>query len=203
VKVKVANEHSNDKVRIKVKHINELEDFDDKVRIKIKLIDELEHFHSELEGKVEKLQSNVMWQNSKLKSQEGEGEKKNVDYINHNFKYRNFLGYCWIQKSTRPSYGASSSRRGMFQMTATQQSMRYIPIAWTTTNDVDLIWEKISEFYNLIISNHILKSHVIQFYPDLTYFLESWFDDKRHKVVPLIRRNQTSFNWRLGLGGNK
>jgi hypothetical protein len=60
VKVKVANEHSNDKVRIKVKHINELEDFDDKVRIKIKLIDELEHFHSELEGKVEKLQSNVM-----------------------------------------------------------------------------------------------------------------------------------------------
>jgi len=59
VKVKVANEHSNDKVRIKVEHIYELEHFNDKVRIKIKLIDELEHFHSELEGKVEKLQSNV------------------------------------------------------------------------------------------------------------------------------------------------
>jgi hypothetical protein len=42
----------------------------------------LEHFQSELEGKVETLQSNVMWQNSKLKSQEGEGEKKRVDYIN-------------------------------------------------------------------------------------------------------------------------
>lgn len=82
--------------------------------------------------------------------------------------------------------------------------MRYIPIACTTTNDVDLIWGKKFEFYKLIKSNHILKSHVIQFYLDLKYFLESWFDHKRHKVVPLIRRNQTSFNyWRLGPGSNK
>ncbi len=60
MKVKIANEHSNDKVRIKVEHINELEHLDDKVRINIKFIDELEHFQSELEGKVETLQSNVM-----------------------------------------------------------------------------------------------------------------------------------------------
>jgi hypothetical protein len=50
VKVEVANEHSNDKVKIKVEHINVVEHFDDRVRIKIKFINELEHFHSELEG---------------------------------------------------------------------------------------------------------------------------------------------------------
>jgi hypothetical protein len=82
--------------------------------------------------------------------------------------------------------------------------MRYITIACTTTNDVDLVWENFAEFYNLIKSNHVLESHVIQFYLVLIYFLESWFDHKRHKVVPLIRPNQTSSNcWRLGPRGNK
>jgi hypothetical protein len=82
----------------------------------------LEYSVSELEGKIEELQSKiVVCQNSKLKIQEGVGgEKRGVDYINrlHNFKCRKFLGYRWIRKSTRPSYGVLSSKRGKFQMIA-------------------------------------------------------------------------------------
>jgi hypothetical protein len=52
VKVKVTNECSNEKVRIKVEHIDELEHFDEGVKIKIELTNEFEHFDNELEGKV-------------------------------------------------------------------------------------------------------------------------------------------------------
>jgi hypothetical protein len=49
-------------------------------------------------------------------------------------------------KSTRPSYGASSSKIGMFQMIVTQKNMKYIPIACTTTNDVDLSRKTLPSF---------------------------------------------------------
>jgi hypothetical protein len=103
----------------------------------------LEYSVSELEGKVEELQSKiVVCQNSKLKIQEGVGgEKRGVDYINRlqNFKCRKLLEYCWIQKSTRPSHGVLSSKRGKFQMIVAQWNMRYISITCTTTNDVGVV----------------------------------------------------------------
>jgi hypothetical protein len=67
VKVKVANECSNDKVRIKVEHIDELEHSDEGVKIKIEPTNEFEHFDNEFEGKVKELQSKVVCQNNKLK----------------------------------------------------------------------------------------------------------------------------------------
>jgi len=49
--------------------------------------------------------------------------------------------------------------------------MRYILTTYTTTNDVDLVYKHFIELYNLVKSNHVLESHSIQFYPNLTYFL--------------------------------
>jgi hypothetical protein len=56
--------------------------------------------------------------------------------------------------------------------------MKYIPITSTKTNDVDLVYENFIKFYNLIRSNHVLKSRTIKFYLDPTYFLKSWFDHR-------------------------
>lgn len=78
---KVANECFDNKVTIKVEHIDELEHFDEGVKIKIEPTNEFEHFDSELEGKVKELQSKIVCQNNKLKIQEGEREKKKIDYI--------------------------------------------------------------------------------------------------------------------------
>lgn len=73
----------------------------------------MEYSVRELEGKVEELQSKiVVCQNSKLKIQEGVGEKRGVDYINrlHNFKCRKFLGYCWIQNQQDQAMGHQAQR---------------------------------------------------------------------------------------------
>jgi hypothetical protein len=67
VKVKAANECFDDKVRIKVEHIDELEHSNEGVKIKIEPTNEFKHFDNELEGKVKELQSKVLCRNNKLK----------------------------------------------------------------------------------------------------------------------------------------
>jgi hypothetical protein len=55
VKVKAANECFDNKVRIKVKYIDELKHFDEGVKIKIEPTNEFKHFDNELEGRVKEL----------------------------------------------------------------------------------------------------------------------------------------------------
>jgi hypothetical protein len=51
---------------------------------------------------------------------------------------------------------------------------------------VTLDWEGFVAFYELVISCEEVESYVIEHYPNLTYFLESWFLYKKHRFALLI-----------------
>jgi hypothetical protein len=46
--------------------------------------------------------------------------------------------------------------------------MHFIPTSYTSTINVDLVWEDFQRFYELISSTPISQSHAIQKYPNLT-----------------------------------
>jgi hypothetical protein len=68
------------------------------------------------------------------------------------------------------------------------RTLKYIPTTCTTTNDLNLIREDFEEKYNVII----LTSHVLC-NCNLTYFLQSWSNHMRLKVVPLIGPKDISY----------
>jgi len=59
VKIETINELSDDKVRIKVKHIDKLKHSNMGFKIKIEFTNQLKRFDSELKGKIEDLQSKI------------------------------------------------------------------------------------------------------------------------------------------------
>ncbi len=68
------------------------------------------------------------------------------------------------------------------------QTFKYIPTTCTTTNNLNLGRENFEEMYNSII----LESHVLCNY-NLTYFLQSWSNHMRCKVVSLIGPKNISY----------
>ncbi len=59
VKIETINECSDDKVRIKVERIDELQHSNEGVKINIEPTNQLKHFDSERKGKIEELQSKI------------------------------------------------------------------------------------------------------------------------------------------------
>jgi hypothetical protein len=51
---------------------------------------------------------------------------------------------------------------------------------------VTLNWKYFVAFYELIISYEEVESYAINHYPNLTYFIDSWFSYKKHKFIPLV-----------------
>ncbi len=95
-------------------------------------------------------------------------------------------------KIKNSNYQASSLKRRMFQHAIVQQTLKYIPMTYTIPSDLNLVWDDFEEFYNMMKSNNILESHVNLLYLNLTYFLQSWFNQKTQGCTFCKARSNTS-----------
>ncbi len=65
-----------------------------------------------------------------------------------------------------------------------------------------LNWKIFVAFCELVIFCEEVESYAIEHYPNLTYFLESWFSYKKHRFVLFVGPGWTPPSaWRLRLGG--
>jgi hypothetical protein len=86
----------------------------------------------------------------------------------------------------------------------TNQSLKFTPITYASTIDVNLVWDDFTNFYAIISYNETLESYAFLKYPRLTYFLKSWDKYKMLNFIPLVSFDQTLPScWRLGLGGKR
>ncbi len=155
---------------------------------------ELEFFNLKVTSKgVEGLCSPNLVVACKLEDEEGGGDKVRIACIDrlYNFKYKRFLFYLWIHKAKIPNYEATSLKRGMFQHVIVRRTLKYIPMTCIVTSDLNLVWEDFEIFYNLIKSNNTLESHVTLLYPNLTYFLQSWSNQKTQGCISCRVKSNT------------
>jgi hypothetical protein len=91
---------------------------------------------------------------------------------------------------------AKTMGHGKFLKAQTQCTIKYSPIAYTTTIDEDLDSTDFVDIFYLINISVL----TYEYYPKLTHFLFSWYEHKKDKQIPLVGPNHIppSF-WRLGL----
>jgi hypothetical protein len=96
------------------------------------------------------------------------------------------LDYLWIQKSIFQNVASRSFKRARYQLSHINHSYTFLPIACTTTKDVDLDWDDFVEFYKLLYSILEISKHVITKFPNLLHFLDSWVVYREEKGIPLV-----------------
>jgi hypothetical protein len=78
---------------------------------------------------------------------------------------------------------------------------KFIPIAYTKTEDKDVVLEDFLGLYEFMISRGELEAHVFETYLDLANFVWSWRDYMNNKGIPLVGKDYISpSSWRLDLG---
>ncbi len=119
-------------------------------------------------------------------------------------KYSNYIYYRWVQQLSLPkcSSHSKSAIGRKFPILPTRCTLRYIPIAYTSTIYVTLDWKAFGAFYELVFSCEKVESYAIENYLDLRYFLEFWCSYMKHRFVFLVGLEWTLPSvWRLGAGG--
>jgi hypothetical protein len=77
-------------------------------------------------------------------------------------------------------------KRVQDQLNHINRSYIFLPSTYTSTKDVDLNWDDLVKFYNLIYSIVALLEHVVAKFLDLLRFLDSWVVYRKKKGVPLV-----------------
>jgi hypothetical protein len=114
------------------------------------------------------------------------------------------LDYRWIQKSIVQNVASKSFKRARDYLSHINRSYTFLPIACTTTEDVDLDWDDFEIFCKLLYSTLEIFENVIAKFPDLLHYLESWVVYREEKGIPLVGPKCTPPScWRLGPRINK
>jgi hypothetical protein len=94
-------------------------------------------------------------------------------YVNKVYeeKYGKFIYHHWIQQSI-PRIIRSSNRFGFhkIQHIAIQHNIRFTPMAWTSIANINLVWNDLEIFYDIICFVKVLQSQALLKYPNLTIF---------------------------------
>jgi len=126
-----------------------------------------------------------------------------IAYIDKIYKenFNKFIYFRWIAKSIIlvVRKRAKIVGHGKFLRAQAQHTIRYIPIAYTTTIDEDLDWINFVNIFDLINTNVLTHKYGLHKYPELTHFLFSWFEHRKDKGIPQAGLDciPPSF-WRLG-----
>jgi len=80
-----------------------------------------------------------------------ESRIKIIDHI-YNQRFKKYLDYHWIQQFIVQSVGSRKFKKARDQLTHINCSYKFLPITYTSTKDVDLMWEDFANFYALIYS---------------------------------------------------
>jgi hypothetical protein len=109
-------------------------------------------------------------------------------------KHSQYLYYHWVHQSTILQF-SSHSRTNIgcrFPSFPSRRTLRYIPIACTSTTNVTLDWKDFGEWYELFVSCEEVETYAFNHYPNLTHFLISWSSYKKFWFVPLIKLDRTT-----------
>jgi hypothetical protein len=122
-----------------------------------------------------------------------------LEYTNKCSKY---IYYHWVQQSSllKGSSYSNSAIGHKFPILPTQCTLRYISTLGNLDNQCDIRLERLCCILWTSSSCEEVEIYVIEHYPDLIYFLESWSSYKKHRFVLLVRLERTPPSvWRLGL----
>ncbi len=101
-------------------------------------------------------------------------EKTKIVYVNHIYtsKYKKLFYYRWIKKIVGSKIIRKKKSIGSweFQGIGASRNLSYIPIAYTSIEDIMLEWENFQHFYDIIFSNCVFKDHALMNYPKQTHF---------------------------------
>ncbi len=115
--------------------------------------------------------------------------------------FNKFIDFHWIVKSIVPTIRkiVTTMRQCIFPKVQAQHTIKYIPIACTTTIDENLDWTDFVSIFDLINTSVFTYEHASNKFINLTHFLFSWYEHKKDKGIPLVGlEHMPSSFWRLG-----